>query len=257
MKYFRRYFRTDGQRLIRNYAWFVSVIGVMFSLFFSLETSGFYNESTIGTYVFATNMTGFILTFVFCAFPYAAVFAEELEHKYIRYGMIRGNLKSYVISKIVVIYISSVVTMVWGTLLFVLLCHTQIAWISPEPLAAEMELQMYASGCYGSLAENGHYLAYCMMHALHWGLLAGMLSVMAAFFSVYISNRVLVLILPAVFYRMLLILNIKKHNIRIFDPIHGSVFGCDWKNLLLVLGLSVVPSALLTIGIYKSLKKKM
>ena len=85
-------------------------------LFFSLESvlfqKGLENGNVLSTYVYSTNMTGFLIAYSFCAFPFAGVYPEEQEHKYIRYNVIRGSLKSYVLSKTTVIYISSLSIMI-------------------------------------------------------------------------------------------------------------------------------------------------
>ena len=99
----RDYIVSDLKRLLKGYEFYVSFLGVAAVLFFSLEDVGVSDAGVVFTYVFATDMTGMMLTYVFCAWPFATVFCEDLERKYIRYAVGRGNLKSYVISKIAVI----------------------------------------------------------------------------------------------------------------------------------------------------------
>ena len=59
-----------------------------------------------------------MVAYIFCAFPFATVFCEDLENKYIRYSIIRGNLKKYVFSQISIIYLTSIAVMVLGTAIF-------------------------------------------------------------------------------------------------------------------------------------------
>lgn len=252
MKFFMHYFKADIRRLCGNYAWYVGVIGVAFFLFFSLEGRGYVNENVLFTYLFATNMSGALITYVFCAFPYAFVFGQDMEHKYIRYQLIRGDLKSYVLSKSVVIYLSSVITMICGTLLFLLLCRTQLQWVSLETVAQDIS----KVGCYESVLKGGHYLIYCLLYALHMGILSGFLSLFAAFCSIYITNRVMVLVLPVLLFQVLTSININGYNIFVFYA-YVKVFANDWHNLLFIFGLSAVPSVALTMGIYQSLKKRL
>ena len=61
---------------------------------------------------------------------FAAVFCEDLENKYLRYSIGRGNLKKYVLSKVIVIYVSSIITMILGTLLFIMYLRLQLPWTS-------------------------------------------------------------------------------------------------------------------------------
>lgn len=65
-----------------------------------------------------------------CASAFAAVFCEDLENKYLRYSIGRGNLKKYVLSKVIVIYVSSIITMILGTLLFIMYLRLQLPWTS-------------------------------------------------------------------------------------------------------------------------------
>lgn len=90
----------------------------VFSLESVLFQKGLENGNVLSTYVYSTNMTGFLIAYSFCAFPFAGVYPEEQEHKYIRYNVIRGSLKSYVLSKTTVIYISSLSIMILGSVLF-------------------------------------------------------------------------------------------------------------------------------------------
>lgn len=130
---FINYLCTDFRRLGKSYRWAAGTIGVVVMLFFSLEgdlvLKGFGTGNVLSTYFNSTNMTGFLIAFSFCAFPFATVYPEEREHKYICYSVIRGNLKSYVLSKTTVIYISSLATMILGSLLFLLLCRIQVPWM--------------------------------------------------------------------------------------------------------------------------------
>lgn len=59
-----------------------------------------------------------MIAYVFCAFPFATVFCEDLDNKYIRYELIGSNLKRYVVTKIAFIYLTAILVMVLGTILF-------------------------------------------------------------------------------------------------------------------------------------------
>lgn len=252
MKNFKGYFLTDIRRLGRGYTWCIGVIGVALFLFFSLETKGFVNENVVSTYFVSTIMSGSMIIYVFCAFPYATVFSEELEHKYGRYSIIRGNLKSYVLSKSAVIYLSSIAVMLGGTLLFLLLCRTQIPWMEWAADDYGMEL----AGCYGSVLKAGNPLGYCMLYALHMGFLAGFLSMFSAFCSIHVNNKVLVLVMPVLMFRILVTVYIDGYNIYAFYA-YVKFFANDLYNFLFIFLASAVPSFLLMIGIYVSMKKKL
>lgn len=249
---FKKYFCMDMRRLLKSGTWIVSIIGVAVCLFFSLETKGFVNENVLSTYFVSTTLSGVLITYVFSAFSYAAVFSEDIEHKYLQYMLIRGNLRDYVFSKISVIYISSVLTMVLGTFFFLMLCRMRMPWVNLEI----DKLGILVEGTYGSLIEGGHYLGYCMLYALHMGILAGTLSIAAAFCSIFISNRMMIFVIPILLIQLLTAISIHGYNVFIFYA-YVKVLSSDFLNLIFILGLSVLPSAILTAGIYYKLKKRL
>lgn len=247
------YLAVDIKRLFKDYKIYFAIIGVMVSLLFSLEDQGIGDSGVIMTYIISISMSGYMIAFVFCAFSYATVFCEDLENKYIRYQIIRGELKKYVISKVFVIYVASVFTMIMGTILFVLLCHVQIPWVS---LRID-ELDIAKTGCYAVFLEDKKYLFYCVICATHLGMLAGSLSVFAAFISLYISNKMTVLILPVVVNQILMeVAGDGKFTVFAFKA-YNKFFVQDWQNFLFATALSLIPVFLLTIGIFKKIKTRL
>lgn len=256
LRYFINYFCTDLRRLLKSYRWLAGIIGVALALFLSLENQlfkeGFGTGNVLLTYIDSTIMTGSLIAYSFCAFPFAGIYPEEWEHKYIRYGVIRGNLKAYVLSKTVVIYLSSLAVMVMGTFLFLFLCRTQVPWADWSIDQYGMEL----AGSYGHVLEQGHVLLYCGLYALNMGLVAGALSGMAALCSVFISNTVLVLVFPVLAFRVLISIDIGGYNIYAFYA-YIKIFAKDWVNLLFLAFLSVSVLALSACGCYFGLKRKL
>lgn len=51
------------------------------------------------TYIYAVEMSGKMIAYAFCASAFAAVFCEDLENKYLRYSIGRGNLKNMCFQK--------------------------------------------------------------------------------------------------------------------------------------------------------------
>lgn len=252
MKSFYRYLLTDLRRCARSGFWCAAILGVAFFLFFSLENMGILNDNVVSAYLFSTGMSGATISFVFCALPYATVFSEDQEHKYMLYSAVRGDLKTYVCAKAVVIHLSSVLVMLGGSLLFLLLCRTQAPWMDWEKDTYGTAL----AGGYGHLLTEGRPFLYCMISALHMGLLAGVLSLFSALCSIYLSNKVLVLLLPFLLVILLASFDTGIFNIRMYYAV-SAVFSHDWQNLLFVLLLSWGPSAVITAGIHEALKKKL
>lgn len=247
------YLYADWKRIIKNYSLYAACIGVAASLILSLEDMGFTNNSVLSTYFFATELSGVMLAYIFCAFPYATVLCEDLENQYIRYQIIRGSLRKYVLSKVMVIYITSVITMVMGTILFLLLCRIQGPWADWQVNDYGVQLE----GCYSGLIKSGHYMGYCILYSFQLGLLAAMLSVLAAFLSLFISNKVTVLIIPILIYQILLGVSGPKYfNVYIFRA-YNKLFEQDWQCFLYSFFLSIIIAGGLSIGIYKKLTTRL
>ena len=152
------YLKTDIRRLIKNYPIYLAIVGVAVSIWFSLENyafeEGMVNGNALDTYSLAVNLSGIMIAYAFCAFSYATVFCEDLEYKYARYSINRGNTWKYVVSKAVVVYGSSVITMVLGSLLFVASIRLKIPWTS------EGLQDIFMEGMYGSLIAGEHYWSF-------------------------------------------------------------------------------------------------
>ncbi|WP_370865184.1 hypothetical protein [Blautia sp.] len=122
------------QAIAKKYPLYLAIAGVAVSFIFSLENyafeKGMVNFNVMDTYIYAVEMSGKMIAYAFCASAFAAVFCEDLENKYLRYSIGRGNLKKYVLSKVIVIYVSSIITMILGTLLFIMYLRLQLPWTS-------------------------------------------------------------------------------------------------------------------------------
>ncbi len=249
------YLRTDIRRLVKNYSIYLAIVGVAVSIWFSLENyafeEGMVNGNALDTYSLAVNLSGIMIAYAFCAFSYATVFCEDLEHKYARYSINRGNTLKYVVSKAVTVYGSSVITMVSGSLLFVAAIRLKLPWTSDS-------LQdIYLGGMYSSLIAGEHYWVYVILCTLQMGMLAGVLSLAASFLSMFVSNKMLILITPILLQQLLLEYRGNGwFNVLLIYP-SSNQFSTDIQYFLTVFGSSLCFSALLTWGIYKKMKSRL
>lgn len=249
-----RYLKADIIRLFKNYPVYLAVLGVAASFWFSLEKYAFeerlVNGNVFDTYWMAAEMSGIVIAYAFCAFSYATVFCEDLEKKYLRYSINRGNMCSYVISKAVVIYGASVLTMVLGTLLFVGSIRLRIPWL-------EADEEVDVLGMYQSLVLGEHYWGYIFLCAVQMGMLAGVLALASSFFSLFVSNKMFILVTPVLIHQILMEYRSDGWlNIMLINP-KMNRFSTDIQYFLIVLGCSLSFSILLTWGIYKKLKERL
>ena len=250
------YLRTDIRRLVKNYSIYLAIVGVAVSIWFSLENyafeEGMVNGNALDTYSLAVNLSGIMIAYAFCAFSYATVFCEDLEHKYARYSINRGNTLKYVVSKAVIVYGSSVITMVLGSLLFVAAIRLKLPWTS-----GAADQSTYLAGMYSSLIAGEHYWSYVFLCALQMGMLAGTLSLAASFLSMFVSNKMLILITPILIQQILLEYRGKGwFSVMLIYPTLNR-FSTDIQYFLTVFGCSLCFSALLTWGIYKKIKSRL
>ncbi len=253
------YLRADIRRLLKSPRFPMAILGVAMMLLFSLESELFEIGTLItdvtSMYMDSISMSAYIVAFSFCALPFALVYTEDWEHKYIRYGWIRGGLMRFVLSKMAVIYMSALFTMTLGTMVFVLIGRIWLPWMSVNGADGGM-LDILKAGNYGYLARQEHFFRYIMLNALHMGLKAGFLANMAAFCSVIISNTALTLLFPVLAECMLGYINIKGHGISSFGII-GTIFGTGWIDSLFLMMVSVAISLLSALGCYCVLKRKI
>lgn len=248
-----RYLRSDRIRLCNSCELYVSIIGATFALFFSLENQNISEYGVLCTYMESVSLSGYVIAFAFCAFPYAAVFCEDLEMKSVRYQIIRGDLKRYVLSKIAVIYISSVIVMVLGSVLFLMICRTQAPWVNLQV----DDINLFLNANFGFLIQQKQYMLYCVLYSLHLGLLAGMFSVFSAFCSLYFSNKVTVWILPIVVYQIWL--EYRDHpwvDALMVLPDRMYLLK-DWNCLFMAVIVSLIPTIFLAAGIIQKMKTRL
>ena len=250
------YLKTDIRRLIKNHSIYLAIVGVAVSIWFSLEDYAFnermVNGNVLDTYSMASNMSGIMIVYAFCAFSYATVFCEDLEHKYARYSINRGNTLKYVVSKAVIVYGSSVITMVLGSLLFVAAIRLKLPWTS-----GAADQSTYLAGMYSSLIAGEHYWAYVFLCTLQMGMLAGVLSLAASFLSMFVSNKMLILITPILIQQLLLEYRGNGwFNVLLIYP-SSNQFSTDIQYFLTVFGSSLVFSVLFTWGICIKIKIRL
>lgn len=244
------YMFSDIKRILQSPRFYIAIIGVCGSLLFSLEQGGI-SQSVCKSYISALNHAGFLMTFLFCAFAYGNVFCEEMEYHYAYYEMIRGNRKSYLWAKVAAVYFSSIAVMVLGTLLFLLFCKIWVPW------GTEMDscYEVLRAGNYSFFIEKEQYLIYCLLFSLQMGMIAGVLSLVVAFCSLFVRNQMLVMILPILIYQCLYLMPDGIISVYTFWPIYHYVTH-DGLYFCVVTGISMLAAVMISCGIYVKIKNE-
>lgn len=250
------YFCRDLRRIFERKETWLAVVGVVASLFFALEKTENFDASVIYVFVFSTESAGFILTFIFCALPYGGAYSEDLETHYIRYMVGRGNLRNYCLGRTLSVFLSSVFIMTAGCVFFGILCHSRLEWLD-----ADTYEQLAGWIGYRGWLTKGWYLPWFIIYGLQWGLYAAVLTLAAAFCSLFISNRMLVLIVPALLDQLLVELGATRAASWLYPR---SVFnagtlvtGSEWKDFAWAFLFSAIASLILAAITEKKLKERM
>ncbi len=245
------YLRGDFKRALFTNRFLIGVAGVVFALFYSLHRMADI-ASVYTAYMDALYFIPFSVALIFCAVPFAGSFLEDIKHKYIQLLIMRGSLKKYLMSKIIMIYISSAFSMFFGIMLFIVLVRLQVPWaLEDEYLYSDILTKVFW--------ENGHHLIFFAIHALFIGLMAGNLAILAAYVSLFWQEELLTIALPflvyylIVYYEYGLFGNVAWLNIKQIFNISYDVWKHPLYTLLWPVCVSLVTIVSVGTGIYKKL----
>lgn len=248
-----KYLIIDFLRLFRRKEFYLGIVAAAIVM---IATAGGENvslDSTLAVMITTVPQMGFLLSYIFCALAYGTLYCDDLENKYIRYEAIRGNLKKYVCSKTIVIFVSSLCIITMGFFIFV-------CYYSFLPPVDETGLSLVMDSF--RLLKNGHYMTWFLLYGFQWGIWGGCLSVIAAFLSLYISNRLLVLAVPVLIDQTIREIGLETLPIWInptalFDGSHGFLYGNDGIMLLWAFTFGCGTTAIFGTASYYKLKKRM
>ncbi len=255
----RRYIAIDMKRAFCSWKIIVSILGVCLVMgIASLETR-IWQLSVLNSYYYVIYSMPFLLTLIFTTFAFGHCFCEDIEHAYIRFQVIRGSLRAYVISKVIVIALSAVFTMMMGMLLFVLVLRMNFPWIDLTEGTFET-LSEY--GAFRLFLKNGNYIVYYLFCGIQYGLLAAVLAVAAALFSLLYHDVLFVLSVPLIVWYLIqyysdLLPQYEQLNPNAVYDISCNVWDHDWLSFAYAWGVSVLAIVLLGAAIYQMIKRQV
>lgn len=246
-----RYVRTDFRRIWKSPRIYGAIAGIVLVFFYSLEKKGLRN-SVLESYIASVTGSGIHIAAVFCAGAFATSLCEDFEHRYAYYEVIRGDSKKYLRARVIVIYLSAVLAMVAGTMIFCCVSSLFVPWVR----VADSVYNLTQNGCYKSLILSGHYLVYCLLFSLQLGMYLAILAVAASFLSLFTANMGLILSFPLLLDQFLV--ELPSNNIlsfAAFFPIPAR-YETDWQSFLYLLFLSAASVCLLYLGMRMQMKRK-
>lgn len=252
------FLKVDIIRIITNRAQLYLILGVVLSLFFSLESFEDIGKSVLYLFDNATSRIGNIIIFIFCTCAYAPSLSEDLETHYLRYTIIRGNLRKYIISKVLVIFVSAVIIMTLGCILFAIIASFFGPWQDTD--TAEFIINY---GLYGWAINSGHILVWIALYSFQRGILAGILALSSTYLSLFVPNKMLVITGPALIYQVILECGYGIYSkFSILDPIiifnaNYSTIKSDFMAFLWALTVGIISSLILVVAISKKIRGKL
>ena len=115
------YLAGDMKRAFLSGHFILAVAGTVVTLLFIAKTQVRFPQDILYIYDGVTMTRMALLVLVFGTIPYGICFCEDFEHKYIYISVIRGDIKRYVWSKLLAVFISAFAAMALGKLLFFLI----------------------------------------------------------------------------------------------------------------------------------------
>lgn len=251
-----KYFKADLKRVFMSGRPIIAIGGVAFALFLSIYRMMDIEISVYHVYLEAIYFIPFILSLTFCALPFAGTICEDIEYGYMRIAVLRGELKKYVGAKVLMIYLSSILTMILGTIIFILLVHMKVPWMNEEDI-------LYHDVFTNIFLKSQHYVLFFSSYAFSLGLLSGNLSILATFISLFWPNRLLVLSVPfiayylQIYYGGAIFKGIPQLDIsQMFNP-SNNVWNNPIVSAVWPLFISILFGGCLGVCIYKTLKRRI
>lgn len=252
------YLLCDLKRSICNVKFIISILlttGILL-----LATLEGISLDTDVLYVFSLVMYGMpaMIILVSGSLAYADSFCEDIEHRYILHFVLRGNVKNYVLSKIIAIFSVTTLSITLGIFLFASILHLKLEWADTSSLQYDYIIH---SGGLRFFLFHKLYALYYLAYGIQYGVLAGILALWASYLSIFIPNRMLVLSAPMLIYYfvdfVLSNASTKTLNLFLIFSASNNIFSNDFLSILLVIMLAILNIFLVRILLLKSLRRNI
>lgn len=253
-----KYLKTDFYRIITSWRFYAGIVGTGLLYLLAGYQLGVV-PNVYMSYLYNGFLSTAILAYVFCSVPFSGCFIEDREHGYWLPAIQKGSLRDYIYSKVLSCFLSGVLTMVAGTLLFSFLLRLRL------PFFQEFEGMdaVRMADRFGFLIREKTILLYFLCSAAVNGMLGGLFSVIAAFLSLYEPYRIFVICAPAVGFYFLENILINHMNLPYWMSIWGifspgySMSGNLSKDLLLAFGITLLILTVVGFGIQRKVGEEV
>lgn len=254
-----KYVRMDIYRAFFSWRVLIATVLIALALWFGF-IDVFINDNVLTTFGNIAKNISFLLVFIFCAYAYSSCFSEDFENSSYRYSIIRGNTRKYVLSKIITICLITTVTMILGVLIFVVSLKFFVPWIPKLQSKNYSQYSFLISyGKFSWLLANNHFILYYTCLALCMGLYASMLSLISAWVSLYISNKMLVLTIPVIVFYIIDILSKIFHSFVINDIFiyQGYTISNTAATFIIIVLITILVTTLIYFAMLHKVKRRI
>ena len=193
--------RMDLPRAFFSYAFFLSVFGVCMALFFSIvpqlraSANGSMQLDVLNLYNLA-HFQGFsILSAIFATVPYSLSFCMDWNNQFIRSVIIRTDVRSYSISKVLTSALAGGSAVALGEALFIIFLYLNFSLVGANDLNS-LE--------YGNLISEGHFIIFFVLQTLIKFFAAAFFATLALWISTYFNNVFVTLAVPVLSFYFLI-----------------------------------------------------
>ena len=202
-----------------------------------------------------------LFSMVICAADYSGSLCEDIENRYFFAECFYGKWKNFARSRTLTVFLSSLFIMALGVLCYGF--YVSVAgggWFSADD--AVYQILQERQGWYFCLLKKAPPLFF-LATGLWYGMLSGLMSVLALLFSLYCANKMLILSVP--FMGMYFLLNLSlicdlwngKLNVwLIFQPFFHD-FSTDKEAILYVICFTAVVGYILYRMILKRVERRL
>jgi len=187
--------KQDVRRLCHANNFLIAFLLSIFILFLTIVERRIWDQNIIYMVNMASESVSGLFLMSMATIPFSFCFVDDFQNKYVCQELVRTDLKRYVISKCLLIYLSSFLTIVISIMGFILFLRVTghewdnngYGWVEQYRF-----IELY------SLLEHRRYIGFYLLLSAQKGMLGGMLSLFAAFLSLVIRNRMMVMASPVI-----------------------------------------------------------
>ena len=248
--------KTDLKRALFHWRFFLVIILIYFVWEFNSRRFSVYDDVLyLFIHVWGRSITP-LLCLVITSFVYVASYCEDLEGGFLRYNVIRIGTFRYTVSKLVICFITSFLSMALGTFLFLALKSGDLPLVAKDSISV---LNFKGLNCLGALLPDRILLFMGIQICLH-GLYCASMGVLSLALSTFIKNSYGVYVLPFLlnycFFYMFSELS-AKYPMLCIEVIYNSSSATYTDHPVVLIGYAILITAIFTALSYYVMHKRI